>query len=141
MPTVVFFEKPGCSTNARQRQWLERSGHTVVARSLLTETWTAERLRAFFSTLPVSDWFNTASPRVKSGEIDPHGTEPETALALLLADPLLIRRPLLEIDSLRVVRFDIQRLQTSIGLEERDAKVAETCSGGRDALRCSEGQR
>ena len=48
MATIVFFEKPGCAANARQKQQLERAGHTVVARSLLTEPWTAERLRGFF---------------------------------------------------------------------------------------------
>src|SRR5271167_1959766 len=103
MATIFCHEKPGCSANARQKQRLERSGHTVVARSLLTEPWTAARLRGFFGTLPVSDWFNAAAPRVKSGEIDPHRTDPKTALALLLAEPLLIRRPLLEINSLRLV--------------------------------------
>jgi len=141
MATIVFYEKPGCSTNVRQKQRLERSGHTVVARSLLTEPWTAEPLRGFFSELPVSAWFNAAAPRVKSGEIDPNRTDPETALALLLAEPLLIRRPLLEIDGLRLVGFDTQRLHALIGLESGDGEGAETCSGGRHAHSCREGER
>lgn len=141
MATIVFFEKPGCSTNARQKQRLERSGHTVVARSLLTEPWTAQRLRNFLGALPVSDWFNPTAPRVTSGEIDPRRTDPDTALALLLAEPLLIRRPLLEIDGLRLVGFDTERLRGVIGLDAGDDKLAESCSGDRGARGCFEGER
>jgi hypothetical protein len=141
MATIVFFEKPGCSTNIRQKQWLKRAGHTVVARSLLSEPWTAERLRGFFGGLPVSDWFNVAAPRVRSGEIDPHRTTPEIALALLLAEPLLIRRPLLEIDATQLVGFDMPRLHTLIGLTAGDGNLAETCSGGRNVQGCFEVQQ
>ena len=49
---------------------------------------------AFFSAFPVSDCFNAAAPRVKSDEIDPRRIDRETALAPLLAEPLLFRRPL-----------------------------------------------
>src|ERR1035441_756690 len=94
--TVIFYEKPGCGNNARQKLWLAAAVHTVIARNLLTEAWTSERLRAFFGSLPVADWFNRAAPRVKSGELLPQEQDEAGALALMLADPLLIRRPLLE---------------------------------------------
>jgi arsenate reductase-like glutaredoxin family protein len=42
---VIFYEKPRCATNARQRQLLEAAGHDVLARNLLSEPWTAQRLR------------------------------------------------------------------------------------------------
>ncbi len=45
MTAIVFYEKPGCVTNARQRRLLEAAGHQVVRRNLLVERWTAERLR------------------------------------------------------------------------------------------------
>ena len=47
--------------------------------NLLTEPWTVERLTGFFISVPVPAWFNLASPRVKSGEIDPQTIEPATA--------------------------------------------------------------
>ncbi|MEJ1964596.1 MAG: hypothetical protein WDO56_24825 [Gammaproteobacteria bacterium] len=121
MATIVFYEKPGCATNARQRQVLEAAGHQVISRSLLAEPWTGERLLRFFEGLAVADWFNRASPRVKSGEIDPLGLTAEDALALLVADRLLIRRPLLEIGTLRMAGFDPQRLQANTGLQPPDA--------------------
>lgn len=33
--TVIFYEKPGCGNNARQKQWLRASGHTIIVCKLL----------------------------------------------------------------------------------------------------------
>ncbi|MGJ5066539.1 ArsC/Spx/MgsR family protein [Bradyrhizobium oligotrophicum] len=104
--TVVFYEKPGCGTNARQKLMLTRAGHDVVARNLLTESWTGERLRAYFAGTPVWAWFNPASPRVKSGEIEPETIEAVAAIDLMLEDPLLIRRPLIEAGGQCCAGFD-----------------------------------
>lgn len=106
MATVIFYQKPGCGTNGRQRHMLEAAGHVVVARNLLAEPWTAERLSGFFGATPVTAWFNPAAPRIKSGEVDPAGMDAATALALMLNDPLLIRRPLIEVDKERCAGFD-----------------------------------
>lgn len=114
---VIFYERPGCATNARQKQMLKRAGHTVIARSLLSESWTPGRLRSFFAETPVSGWFNRAAPRVKSGEIDPAHVEAAMALALMLADPLLIRRPLMEIEGERCVGFELEHLAPRLGLD------------------------
>ncbi len=115
MSTLIFYEKPGCANNARQKLLLKNAGHEVVARNLLDEPWTVERLRAFFGGLPVPDWFNRAAPRVKSGEIVPERLDADTALALMLAEPLLIRRPLMECDGKRIASFDMERVAAWIG--------------------------
>lgn len=115
MAIVVFYEKPGCGTNARQKRMLEAAGHTVVARNLLTETWTAERLRDFFGDAPPASWFNAVAPRVKSGEIDPEKVDAATALALMLAEPLLVRRPLVDVDGQRVSGFDDELIASLLG--------------------------
>ncbi len=116
MTAIIFYEKPGCATNARQRQLLEAAGHQVNRRNLLTEPWTAGRLHEFFKDTPVSEWFNRASPRIKSGEIDPHQVTAAAATSLLLEDPLLIKRPLIEIGPVLIAGFDPKRLQASIDL-------------------------
>jgi hypothetical protein len=128
MALVVFYEKPGCVTNARQKKLLAESGHTVEAKSLLTEPWTAERLAAFFGRNPVASWFNKAAPRVKSGEIDPEKTEALEALSLMLRDPLLIRRPLMEIEERKFLGFDAELLSAFIGLAPPPDKPLEGCS-------------
>ncbi len=130
MTTIVFYEKPGCGTNARQRRLLEASGHSVIARNLITEPWTAERLLSFFGDSPVESWFNPAAPAVKSGAVNPAGTDSATAIALMLVDPLLIRRPLLEALGERRAGFNPDLINAWVGLND----LAE---GGPDPQRCS----
>ena len=128
MATVLFYEKPGCINNSKQKVLLAAAGHTVQAKSLLTEKWTAERLRAFFGDLPVAQWFNLSSPRVYGGEVSPEALDEQEALRLMLADPLLIRRPLMEVDGQRRVGFDPEAVERWIGLSSRTGgEDLETC--------------
>jgi len=127
MASVVFYEKPGCGGNARQKAMLLASGHEVEARNLLTEPWTASELRSFFGERPLQEWFNPSSPRVKSGEIKCDELTPERALALMLDDPLLIRRPLMQVGDRREAGFDQAKVDAWIGLRETNAPVTEPC--------------
>jgi len=135
MVQIVFFEKPGCGGNARQKALLAESGHVVESRNLLAEPWTEAALMAFFGTRPVADWFNRASPRIKAGEIVPETMERAQALALMLADPLLIRRPLLQVGERREVGWDEAVVHAWIGLK-RAAGVGEGCPKGDSGHRC-----
>ena len=64
MAVVVFYEKPGCAGNARQKSLLKASGHTVVAKSILDTRWTRLQLLSFLKLLPMVAWFNRNSPPV-----------------------------------------------------------------------------
>ena len=128
MARIVFYEKPGCAGNRRQKQLLEDAGHTVLARNLLTEPWTAERLRGFFGARPVAEWFNRNAPQVKSGEVVPEALDAEMVMKLLLAEPLLIRRPLLEAGGRCETGFEPQRIHAGLGLGHAAATpVSEAC--------------
>jgi len=116
MTDVVFYEKPGCANNARQKQLLEAAGHRLSVRNLLSEPWTADRLLAFFGQRPVAEWFNRAAPSVKSGAVNPASLDAASAIALMLAEPILIRRPLMEADGARSVGFDPVHVEAWIGL-------------------------
>ncbi len=118
MTALLFYEKPGCGGNARQKAALLAAGHTLQVRSLLAEPWTRDSLLAFLAPLPVAQWFNRAAPRVKSGEVQPEALDAEAALALLLAEPLLIRRPLMQRldDASRCVGFDTAEVAAWVGL-------------------------
>lgn len=125
MVRVIFYEKPGCKNNSKQKTLLTAAGHEVIAYNLLTEPWTVERLRSFFGDRPVCEWFNRAASRVQSGEIDPEKVDAETALLLMLKDPLLIRRPLMEIGDRREVGFDTEKIDAWIGLKPKDPTLRE----------------
>lgn len=117
MAHLIFYEKPGCAGNARQRALLEEAGHTLDRRDLLAVEWTTARLLDFFGGRPVAEWFNRAAPRVKSGEVVPEELSAERALALMLGDPLLIRRPLMEReDGAKLVGFDTAQVDGFVGL-------------------------
>lgn len=132
MAKVLFFEKPGCAGNARQKALLVESGHEVEARSLLATPWTADELRRYFGSLPVRDWFNRSARRVKSGEIDPDAMQPEAALALISDDPRLIRRPLIKVGDRREVGFDRDVIAAWIGLRPGGRPVTEDCVRARE---------
>lgn len=118
MTHIIFFEKPGCAGNARQCAALSAAGHTLERRNLLACDWTPDSLLAFLAPLPVTDWFNRAAPSVKSGEIQPEALDADSALALLISEPLLIRRPLMQRSDTRTrhVGFDSAAVDAWVGL-------------------------
>jgi nitrogenase-associated protein len=118
MATVVFYEKPGCVNNTKQKALLQAAGHELQVHNLLTETWTAETLRQFFGQRPVTEWFNRTAPLIKSGEVIPEQLEAEAALALMVAHPILIRRPLIQVNDRCEVGFDLALIDEWIGLSE-----------------------
>ena len=118
MATVTFYEKPGCANNTRQKKLLAAAGHQVIAKDLLTEDWTATRLRPFFGSLAIRDWFNYSAPAIKLGEIDPETQSEEEALVLMLENPLLIRRPLMQVGDSLMAGFDQEVVDHWIGLQK-----------------------
>ncbi|HIK43796.1 MAG TPA: hypothetical protein IGR64_02800 [Leptolyngbyaceae cyanobacterium M65_K2018_010] len=117
MTKVLFYEKPGCINNTRQKALLKAAGHRVIARNLLLEPWTRDRLRPFFGDLPVAQWFNTTAPAITTGLVVPHQLDADIALELMLLDPLLIRRPLIKVGQQYHVGFDLDFIDQWIGLK------------------------
>lgn len=105
MTELVFYEKPGCVGNRMQKSLLRSQGVGFQVRDLLSHPWTAESLRAFFADKPVAEWFNNSAPQVKSGEIPVNSLTEEQALKLMLQEPILIRRPLMELGDIRQSGF------------------------------------
>lgn len=116
MARILFWEKPGCQGNARQKEILLTSGHELVVRDLLAESWTGESLALFFGNRPVSEWFNPAHPRVKSGEVTPATFGRDEALELMVAEPLFIVRPLMQANEERLAGFNVTEVHNWIGL-------------------------
>lgn len=133
MATITFYEKPGCANNARQKRLLMDAGHELIVRNLLETRWEPQELRAFFGRRPVAEWFNRAAPGVKSGAVVPEALDEATALALMLDDPLLIRRPLMQAGEQRQAGFDAERLQEWLGA----LPVMEDDASAPDLERCA----
>ena len=127
MVDVIFYEKPGCINNTKQKKLLKKAGHHVEARNLLTEPWTAAKLIAFFHNLPVVAWFNQSAPAVKSGDVNPNILTAEQAVQCMLADPLLIRRPLMEVGDTKIVGFEHNELNAVFNIESAPKDDLESC--------------
>jgi len=127
MAHVTFYEKIGCGGNARQKQLLLDSGHQVMTRGLRNRAWTNHALLEFLAGLPVAQWFHPSAPAIKNGEIVPAELDEPTALALLRDNPLLIRRPLLQVGDERRVGFDAKAIHDWIGLVDVPVENLEEC--------------
>lgn len=139
MATIIFYEKPGCINNTKQKALLAAAGHQVRAYNLLAHSWTPETLRPFFGDRPVTEWFNYTAPRIKSAEIDPAQLDEQTALEAMIADPLLIRRPLIQVEEVYRVGFDPEVIDTWIGLSRETSarEDLETCPRSHEATPCA----
>jgi len=107
---VVFYEKPFCAANAKQKQILRASGCTLIERNLLEHGLEKDDLRMFMGESAVSEWFNPAAPAIKNGEISPERLDEESAMELLMGNPILIRRPLMVIGSEKLCGFDADKV-------------------------------
>jgi len=134
MSCIVFYEKPGCATNNLQKQLLRSTGLEIEVRNLFREPWTRERLRPFFGNRPVAEWFNRSAPAIKYGDLDPSRLGGAEALELMLANPLLIRRPLIRCGQQFMAGFDLQAIKALLPCKAKLALMPaaiDSCSLGR----------
>lgn len=129
MSEIVFYEKPGCLGNARQKALLSRLGHRLEVRDLLRTPWSAGALASYLEGLPVHAWLNPSAPAVRDGDIDIDALDPDTALALLVARPLLIRRPLIDSPHGRCAGFLPGPVLAALGVPDAAASL-DTCARG-----------
>lgn len=107
---VVFYEKPFCAANAKQKQILRESGCTLIERNILEHGLDAEALRSFMGDKAVHTWFNPAAPAIKNGLLSPAVLGEAEAMELLMNDPILIRRPLMIIGNEKLCGFDAAKV-------------------------------
>lgn len=122
---ITFYEKPGCGGNARQKAALAGLGHMLDVKNLLAAQWDKEELRGYFGAKPVEEWFNYTAPAVKNGSIEPSKMSEEGALEAMMADPLLIKRPLMRIGERKISGFDPKEIETVFGFS---VEGAATCT-------------
>lgn len=121
MAKIIFYEKPGCVNNTKQKNILQLAGHEVDARSILTHKWNGEELMEYFEGKAVKDWFNPNAPAVNSGLVMPETYSSNEAITVMLQDHLLIKRPLINIDGVKIVGFDMDKLCELVDMEKNSA--------------------
>ena len=96
---MQFICYPGCTTCRKARKWLEDNGIGYSFRDIKEEKPALSELEAWYrkSGLPLKKFFNTSGLLYKALDLKnklPAMTE-EGMLALLAADGMLVKRPLL----------------------------------------------
>lgn len=109
---VIFYEKTGCSGNARQKMLLREYGVTFEVRSLLDTPWDVPTLESFFQGLTPKEMLNPFAPQLKEGTFKLEDYTKESLIEKMVHEPILIRRPLLHIGDVMLCGFDIPKLNT-----------------------------
>lgn len=124
---IVFYEKPGCSGNAKQKKLLDLYQVTYKTKDILTEPWSFEKLSAFFGTLPKEKIYNPFAPQIKQKALDIDALTKEELIQAMLQKPILIKRPLLEIDEHKVCGFDIEQINKLLDKNICESVSVSTC--------------
>lgn len=124
---VVFYEKTGCAGNKKQKELLKSHGVEFEVKSLLDTKWTKESLNSFFEGLDKEKIVNQFAPQVKKGEINISKLSKDELVELMLDEPILIKRPLIEVEETKVCGFDIAKLNSALNLDLDSKKEIGTC--------------
>ena len=125
MVSIIFYGKPNCVNNNKQKALLRAAGHAVDDRDILSHPWTPEELEPYFNGHEVCDWFNKTAPAIKSGSLSVDSFSAKQALDAMIEDPLLIRRPLMDVEGQKLCGFRFEELDAMIGLEPAAGHEAE----------------
>ena len=115
MAQMVFWEKPGCINGGKQKKILTDAGNVLDCNNILEKQWTRDELMRFVSGKSASECMNFTAPAVKKGEIDPASLSLDQAIDLMIEDPILIKRPLIEVDGTYIQGFTDIRLKDYLG--------------------------
>lgn len=124
----TFYEKTGCSGNAKQKELLKSHNISFSVKSLLDISWTKETLSEFFKGLEIKDIFNPFAPQIRDKEIDISKLSKDEAINLMIKNPILIKRPLLDINGVKICGFDIEKINELLNTNIDTNKKLNTCS-------------
>ncbi len=125
--SVIFYEKPGCAGNKKQKELLIANGVEFEVKSMLSTKWDSATLNSFFVGLEKNQIVNQFAPQVKSGEIDIDKYSKDELVELMIKEPILIKRPLIQVDDIKICGFDIPKLNSALNLHLDTKKEVGTC--------------
>lgn len=115
---MLFICYPRCGTCRKARAWLDQRGQAYTYRDIGNDRPNEAELRAWQqqSGLPLKRFFNTSGQKYRDlGLKDKLPQMPEAEqLALLAADGMLVKRPLLVGRGLVLVGFDEKQWQAAL---------------------------
>lgn len=96
---MILIEYPKCTTCQKAKKWLDEHGFSYEDRHIVEQNPKKEELSDWYhrSGLPLKRFFNTSGLKYKALELKDKlpGMPEEEQLALLAADGMLVKRPIL----------------------------------------------
>ena len=127
---VIFYEKPNCAGNAKQKKLLTLNGISYEMKSILDTQWTQTLLHSFFKGLDTKDIYNPFAPKIKNNEIEITTISKNELIELMIQEPILIKRPLLEIGETKICGFDIEKINQILHTNICENITMSTCQNG-----------
>jgi nitrogenase-associated protein len=115
MAKMVFYEKPGCINGEKQKIILEAAGNVLQCVNILEHNWSRDQLLPYVTGKHSEQIMNHTAPQIKKGEVVPKNLTFEEAIQLMINDPILIKRPLIEVEGLFIQGFDNALLGPYLG--------------------------
>lgn len=104
---MILYGIPNCDTVRKARAWLDRRGVAHDFHDYKKAGIDQARLRGWAVELGWERLLNRAGTTFrKLPEADKEGLDEDKAIALMLAQPSMIRRPLLDLGDRRIVGFE-----------------------------------
>lgn len=104
--TLTMYGIKNCDTVAKARKWLEDRGHAYAFHDYKTAGIDRPRLEAWVAELGWEVLLNRAGTTFrKLDEADKQDLNADKAIALMLAQPSMIKRPVLDLGDRRLVGF------------------------------------
>lgn len=114
--TPTMYGIKNCDTVAKARKWLDDHGRAYVFHDYKTAGIDRPRLESWVKELGWETVLNRAGTTFrKLDEADKQGLDAEKAIALMLAQPSMIKRPVLDLGDRRLVGFKPDLYETALG--------------------------
>ncbi len=134
MAEMIFFTKTGCTSSEQQKTALNNAGNHLECYDILSRTWTRESLLPFVRGREVLQIMDCSAPAIRTGEIDPLLLSWEDAVNLMIAMPVLIKGPLVQVDNLHIQGAADTRLKRYIQPLRSEKKPGKTAAADKTAL-------
>ncbi|PIC00510.1 ArsC family reductase [Caulobacter sp. X] len=114
--TLTMYGIKNCDTVAKARKWLEDRGQAYVFHDYKASGIDRPRLEAWVDELGWEPLLNRAGTTFrKLDDADKQGIDREKAIGLMLANPSMIKRPVLDLGRRRLVGFKPDLYESALG--------------------------
>jgi len=112
---MILYGIDNCDTVKKARAWLDGRGVSYAFHDYKKAGIDAPRLRAWAGELGWERLLNRAGTTFrKLSDADKEGLDESKAIALMLAQPAMIRRPVLDLGDRRLVGFDARAYEDAL---------------------------